>query len=188
MRRVDVSAVLLALVSIFYPLIATIVVRNYGPIWVLAGLFVLLALRALPAFRRHIPGALTYALAAVAALLLIVTFFDMHLSVRLYPAFMNAAMLLTFGYTLWRGPPMIERFARLVEPNLPESGVRYTRAVTWIWVMFFLINGLIASYTALFSDWSTWTLYNGIIAYIAMGALFGGELLVRPYFRRASHS
>ena len=187
MRRVDVSAVLLALVSIFYPLIATIVVRNYGPIWVLAGLFVLLALRALPNFRRHIPGALTYALVAVAALLLVVTFFDMHLSVRLYPAFMNAAMLLTFGYTLRHGPPMIERFARIVEPNLPESGVRYTRAVTWVWVMFFFINGLIASYTALYSDWAAWTLYNGVIAYIAMGALFGGELLVRPYFRRASN-
>jgi uncharacterized membrane protein len=100
---------------------------------------------------------------------------------------MNTAMLLTFGYTLWRGPPMIERFARIVEPNLPESGVRYTRVVTWVWVAFFLINGLVATYTALYSDWSTWTLYNGLIAYLGMGLLFGGELLVRPFFRRASH-
>src|SRR5690349_20449620 len=104
MRKVDVSAVLLAVVSVLYPVIAAIVVRLWGPGYVLIGLFALLALRAIPSFSRHIPGALTYALVVVAAALALVTLYDPHLSVRLYPAFMNAAMLLTFGYTLWRGP------------------------------------------------------------------------------------
>jgi uncharacterized membrane protein len=104
---------------------------------------------------------------------------------RLYPAFMNAAMLLAFAQTLISPPSMIERFARLVEPDLPESGVRYTRAVTWIWVGFFIVNGAIAGYTAVYSSWETWTLYNGVVAYVAMGALFLGEFLVRPFFRRA---
>lgn len=185
MRKVDVSAVLLAVVSVLYPVIAAIVVRLWGPGYVLVGLFVLLALRAIPAFARHIPGALTYGLIFVAAALAFVTFFDPQLSVRLYPAFMNAAMLLTFAVTLWRGPSMIERFARLAEPALPESGVRYTRTVTWIWVGFFLLNGAIAAYTAFYAAWTVWTLYNGLIAYIGMGVLICGEMLVRPFFRGA---
>jgi uncharacterized membrane protein len=99
---------------------------------------------------------------------------------------MNASMLAAFAQTLWRGPSMIERFARLVEPELPECGVRYARTVTWIWVLFFIVNGAIAVWTALYATWTAWTLYNGLIAYIAMGVLFGGEWLVRPLARRAA--
>jgi len=116
----------------------------------------------------------------------LVALYDHELSVRLYPALMNASMLAAFAQTLWRGPSMIERFARLAEPNLPESGVRYTRLVTWVWVVFFIVNGAIAAWTAFYADWPLWTLYNGLIAYIAMGVLFAGEWLVRPLVRRAA--
>jgi uncharacterized membrane protein len=185
MRRVDPSIVAFAAVSILYPLIAAVTVRYFGPGWVLLGLFALLAVRSLLGLTRKVPGGLTYGLLFVAAALAVIALYDRQLSVRLYPAFMNAAMLLAFAQTLRRPPSMIERFARLLEPNLPESGVRYTRVVTWIWVGFFLINGTIAAFTAILADWPTWTLYNGVIAYAAMGALFAGELIVRPFFRRA---
>lgn len=186
MPKVDVSAVVFAGVSILYPLIAAVAVRLVGPQWVVIGLFALLGLRAVLGLRKKISGGLTYGLLFVAGSVAVTALINRELSVRLYPAFMNAAMLLAFGYTLLRPPSMIERFARLLEPNLPESGVRYTRAVTWVWVGFFAMNGAIAVWTALYAPWATWTLYNGLIAYIAMGVLFGGELLVRPFFRRAS--
>lgn len=185
MRKVDVSVVVFAGVSILYPLIAAIAVRTVGPAWVLAALLALLALRSLFGLRQKVPGSLTYGLLLVVGALLLVAQFDHELSLRLYPAFMNVAMLLAFAHTLWRPPSMIERFARLVDPNLPERGVRYTRVVTWVWVLYFAVNGAIATYTALYSSWETWTLYNGVIAYVAMGAIFVGELLVRPFFRRA---
>lgn len=188
MRKVDASVVLFAGVSILYPLFAAIAVRTLGPGWVVIGLLVLLALRGLLGLTRSVPGGLTYGLLFVAVALALTALYDRHLSVRLYPAFMNAAMLLAFAHTLLRPPSMIERFARLVEPNLPESGVRYTRVVTWIWVAFFTTNGAIAGYTALYSSWSDWTLYNGVIAYVAMGALFIVEFLVRPFFRRAERT
>ena len=78
-------------------------------------------------------------------------------------------------------PPfkVVSDFARIVEPELPESGVRYTRAVTWVWCGFFAVNGAIATWTALYADWPLWTLYNGLIAYIAIAVLFAGEMLVR---------
>lgn len=185
MRKVDASVVVFAGVSILYPLVAALAVRAFGPLWVLLALIVLLALRSLLGLTRKVPGGLTYGLLFVAGALALVALYDRHLSVRLYPAFMNIAMLIAFAQTLIRPPSMIERFARLVEPNLPEHGVRYTRAVTWAWCIFFVVNAAIAAYTAAFSSWQVWTIYNGVIAYIAMGVLFAGEFLLRPFFRNA---
>ena len=105
---------------------------------------------------------------------------------RLYPAFMNAAMLAAFAQTLIRPPSMIERFARLREPALSDAGVRYTRRVTMVWCAFFLLNGLAAAATALFASLEAWALYNGLIAYLLIGALMGGELAVRRIVRRSA--
>ena len=98
---------------------------------------------------------------------------------RLWPVGMNVALLLVFGVSLLQPPPMIERFARLLHPELPAEGVRYTRRVTTVWCAFFVLNGSIAAYTALGASREAWVLYNGLIAYVLMGALFCGEWLVR---------
>jgi uncharacterized membrane protein len=99
-----------------------------------------------------------------------------------YPVVVNVLMLALFGSSLFLGQTMIERFARLREPNLPESGIRYTRTVTQIWCIFFIINGSIALITC-FGSLEAWTLYNGLISYVLMGSLFLGEFLVRRKMR-----
>ena len=98
---------------------------------------------------------------------------------RLYPAAVNLGLLLLFGLSLRTPQSMVERFARLREPLLPPAGVRYTRRVTALWCGFFVVNGGLAGYTALYSSRETWALYNGLIAYLLIGALFSGEWLVR---------
>lgn len=183
MRRVDPFVLVFAVVSIGYPFAAALLVRLAGPGWVVAALLLAVALRSVLSLKRKVPGGLSYGLLGVAAGLALVALYDQELSARLYPAFMNVAMLLAFAYTLWRPPSMIERFARLLEPDLPASGVRYTRVVTWIWTGFFMINGGIAAWTALRASWDVWTFYNGFIAYLAIGGLFVSEMLVRPFFR-----
>jgi uncharacterized membrane protein len=101
---------------------------------------------------------------------------------RLYPAAMNLGMLLLFGLSLFYPPSMIERFARVSEPDLPLEGVVYTRVVTKIWCAFFLFNASIATVTAIGTSRENWALYNGLIAYLLMGALFAGEWVFRRYF------
>ncbi len=96
-----------------------------------------------------------------------------------YPVLVNALMLCVFGISLWRGMPVIERLARLQEPDLPPQAVAYTRTVTKIWCGFFVINGSIAAYTALYCSYEAWALYNGLIAYGLMAALLAAEWLVR---------
>lgn len=182
MRKVDASTLVFAGVSILYPLLAAVGVRVLGPGWVLAGLFILILLRAVPAIRSRVPGALTYGLLAAAGVVALVAIYDRALSVRLYPAVMNTAMLAAFALSLWRGPSMIERFAPLLDPHYDERDAPYARKVTWVWCGFFLLNGAISVWTALYADWNLWALYNGLVAYTAMGALFLGETLIRPRF------
>jgi len=105
---------------------------------------------------------------------------------RLYPAAVSTSMLCLFGGSLLQPPSMIERLARLQEPGLSAEGVRYTRHVTQAWCVFFVVNGALAVYTALWASREAWALYNGCIAYIAMGCLFLGERLLRQRFRRGA--
>ena len=101
-----------------------------------------------------------------------------------YPVLISLALLGLFAGSLCSGMPIIERLARLSEPELPPAAVRYTRQVTWVWVGFFVLNAGIASGLALWAPLSWWTLYTGLIAYLLMGLLFAGEWLVRQRVRK----
>lgn len=103
---------------------------------------------------------------------------------QLYPVLMSLGALCIFTATLIRPPSMIERLARIVEPDLPEAGVRWTRQVTWVWCGFFVINALIASWTVVWGTQQQWLLYNGFISYLLMAALFGAEFLLRKRQQR----
>ena len=104
---------------------------------------------------------------------------------RWYPVLISLALLGLFAGSLCSGMPIIERLARLSEPELPPAAVRYTRQVTWVWVGYFVVNASIASGLALWAPLSWWTLYTGLIAYLLMGLLFAGEWLARQRIRNA---
>ena len=101
------------------------------------------------------------------------------ITLRFYPVFMNLFLLLIFLVSLFHPPTVIERIARIQHPNLPPEGVAYTRTVTKVWSVFFLVNGLISFYTALWASFDLWSIYNGFIAYILMGLLMSVEYLIR---------
>ncbi|MFP8564156.1 hypothetical protein [Klebsiella sp. 1SOBk5mer] len=151
----------------------------------LQGLLPLMALMLFLRFRqtRRRAGALSVVtqIVAVAGMTLCIASYLLktHQLLLFYPVVVNSVMLAVFGGSLWSTMPIIERLARLREPDLPEQAVRYTRRVTQIWCAFFIINGGIALFTALYGDLSLWTAWNGMISYLLMGTLMAGEWLVR---------
>jgi uncharacterized membrane protein len=106
------------------------------------------------------------------------------LGLRFYPVLVNAVMLAVFSYTLFNPPSMIERLARLKQPDLPAAAIPYTRKVTITWCLFFMANGSIAAFTAFYSSMEIWSLYNGFIAYLLMGSVFIIEYFIRIRVRR----
>ncbi|MCZ4058745.1 hypothetical protein O3W44_06095 [Pantoea sp. LMR881] len=154
-----------------------------GLFWLLAGVF---GLRWLALRRQKTPFSnLTGWLALLGALLCAssITLRSQHLLLW-YPVVVNLAMLLLFAASLWRAMPLVERLARLREPNLPPQAVRYTRRVTQVWCLFFIFNGGMALATCLIGNLHLWTLWNGGISYLLIGMLMGGEWLVRQRMRR----
>jgi uncharacterized membrane protein len=166
-------------VVVAWPFVLYGLLGRVGLPWIAALLALLAVLRALIARSRLWTAVAlgTVVLAGVAAL------GDQALPLKLYPVLVNAVLLAVFGASLLHPPTAIERLARLAEPELPPSAVRYTRRVTQVWCGFFVLNGSIAAATALWASDALWTLYNGLIAYLLIGLLFAGEWLVRRRVR-----
>lgn len=170
----------LVLAGALYPFAVYFGRGHFAP-WQLALLLgALWACRALTAERR--PGSLGMAFVALAFCLLL-GIFDSPRFLRWYPVLISAFMLTVFGLSLIRGMPVIERLARLTDPQLSPAAIRYTRQVTRIWCVFFLVNGAVAAALTLWAPLSWWALYTGLIAYGLMGALFAGEWIVRQRVR-----
>lgn len=105
------------------------------------------------------------------------------------PALINLGLLAHFAASL-RGPvSIVEHFARLQEPDLPEGGPAYCRAVTVAWCWFFVANAAVCLGLAALAPVSWWALYTGLLAYILIGLGFTVEFIARKRrFRRFSDS
>lgn len=123
-------------------------------------------------------------LLAALVLAALAVWFNALLPLKLYPAMVSAAFLGVFGYSLLSPPTVIERMARGRGAALPPFVVAYTRRVTQVWCLFFLVNGSIALGTALWAPAAIWSLYTGVISYVLMGLLFAAEYLVRLRVRK----
>lgn len=124
------------------------------------------------------------ALGAGLVLVVAILVSDSEALVRLYPVGISLVLLGAFGLSLWRPPTVIERIARAQGTELDAAGVRYTRNLTAIWCVFFVLNASAALYTALAGSREAWAVYNGLVSYVIVGVLLLGERLIRPVLRR----
>lgn len=173
------SILVLALATLAYPLAVYLGFGRIEPFWLGLALLVLMLLRAWAA--RDVVWLFAGVGAALLGLLGLLG--NSWLPLKLYPVVVNAVMLAVFAASVMRPPTVIERIARLREPALAPEGVVYTRKVTLVWCVFFVVNGVLALVTALWSSNETWLLYNGLVCYLLMGLLFAGEWLVRRRVR-----
>jgi uncharacterized membrane protein len=168
-----------------YPAIIFFGIQYFQPRYVAMLIALVLVVRWRAEAKSVLTGMSRLYLAVFSLLLtaiIITTITNNETMLRLYPTLVNCGMLLIFGFSLKYPPSMIERFARLHDPDLTASGVSYTRTVTQVWCVFFVFNGSVAAFTALYTSREVWSLYNGLVAYMLMGVLFAGEWLIRRRF------
>ena len=171
-----------ALCFITYPMAVYVGLTRWNARWVAVALLVFL----LPIIVSRLRGASGRALRSVAALpllaaalLVMAALLNASGLVLLVPVVINAGLLASFGATLRGEIPMIERFARLQDPDLEPDEVRWCRSWTWIWSGFFALNAVLALVLALWAPLSWWTVYNGLVAYVLLGCLLAGEYVAR---------
>lgn len=186
--RRPIRGLALSLLIVLYPVLVYFGLMHFKPGGI-ALVLIVIAMARLLAERRHvsavtdIPGS-SFAWLAVSAVVVVYTLVSgSEAGLLFYPVLINASLFILFSYSLLRPPSIIERLARLREPELPPSGVHYTRKVTLVWSVFFLVNGTIAAVTITL-DRHWWALYNGVIAYLLMGALFLAEWVIRQRVRK----
>lgn len=174
------TSILLVLVGLLYPFAVYFGLEHISPRWfaLLLACLWLWRLWLEPAKPGRVP-----LLAATLLFCAVLVLSNEQSVLRLYPVLINAVLGLVFWASLHHGMPIIERLARLQEPDLPASGVHYTRRVTQVWLGFFVVNGSTALLLSLYAPWHWWTLYNGLIAYLLMGTLMAVEWLIRQRVR-----
>lgn len=174
------ATALLLVLTVLYPLAVYVALGHIAPQWLALMLCMLAACRAL--LTRQ---GLWWAVAAGAGVLAGVSWLQASpLAVKLYPVMVSLVLLGIFAYSLWQPPTVVERLARLQEPDLPAQAVCYTAQVTKVWCAFFVVNAAIALVTAGWASDAVWALYNGLLSYVLMGMLMAGEWCVRQRVRR----
>ncbi len=173
-----VAALLLA-TTLLYPFAVYWGLGHLSPRWIALALFGVLVARLCLHSRDPLRGALL-----AGALFSLLAFLDnTALPLKLYPVAVSGGLLFLFMASLYHPPTIIERLARVREPDLSPRAVAYTRKVTVAWCVFFLCNGTLGLVTALFVSDRWWALYNGLVAYLLMGAMFAIEWLMRQRMR-----
>ncbi len=181
MRGQSLVLALVGVLTLCYPLLVYAGLQLFPPWTIGVALLGLMGLRLAMSSRRS-PLVVAGWLAAFAFLaILLISPLD---GVRLYPVIVSLTLAAVFAATLIHPPSAIERIARMREPDLPLAGIVYTRNVTAVWLAFFLLNASIAAWTASYASLETWTLYNGLISYIAIGLLMAVEFLLRQRILR----
>jgi uncharacterized membrane protein len=168
--------IILVIVTITYPFIVYFGLTHFDSTVVMFFILTLLIIKGLTEKQHNTRKVIFMAAFGV---LVIAYFWGNQQGLKFYPVLVNAAMLLLFLSSLYSKQSIIERMARIKEPDLPESGVRYTRKVTIVWCMFFTLNGFIALFTALWTSNKIWLFYNGFLAYVLIGILVITEWIVR---------
>ncbi len=177
-----VATVVGAAAMIAYPVVVYFGLTSFQPrmaALILLAIFAPLALLRLRHLDARAVSGVAWVPVLTAGLLVLSAVLDHAGAALVVPVAVNLTLLAVFGATL-RGPtPMIERFARLQEADLVGPELAWCRLWTWIWCGFFCLNATVALVLALIAPLTWWAAYNGIIAYVLMGALFAVEFVVR---------
>ncbi|HEY4182508.1 MAG TPA: hypothetical protein VGM90_37005 [Kofleriaceae bacterium] len=88
----------------------------------------------------------------------------------------------TFGLTFLRslrGTPLIEHFARMMDPDLGVPQQAHCRRWTKYWAYYLFALAALGLVVAATCSLAVWTLYAGVISYGMVGVLFAFEYVVR---------
>jgi uncharacterized membrane protein len=177
-RSFGISAAVLVIASFLYPGIVYVSRAVVPPLAFVAVALAIIGLR-LATLRSPAARAWRMSLAVAATTIAALAMLDTPLAVKAYPVAISLAAATVFGTTLFHPPSMVERFARLREPELPPAAQSYCRWVTIVWTVWLIANTIISAALAIPGNDTAWAIWTGLVAYLIMGALFAGEIAIR---------
>jgi len=176
-QRKILNAILIV-ATVSYPFLVWFSLERFQPrifALVMAALFLLRGL----VQPRQLAKSQRWFMPACVLFMLVVASINQLNWLQAYPVFVSLLFFSVFTYSLIFPPSIIERFARLDEPDLSAKAIAYTRKVTQAWSVFFLCNAAVSLVTIGYGDPWIWSVYNGFIFYLLMGLLMAIEMIIR---------
>ncbi len=182
MTRTSLLRVGTGLIFLLYPFLIYLGLNEFQPRMIAFLLLIVAILRLIAnkygEKKESVLGMSLYLIAA-AVLITIFTFVtDLKFGLYFYPPLVNLIFFIFFSISLFHPPTIIERIARRHRSDMPVKAIVYTRRVTQVWCLFFLINGGVSVMSISYSE-EWWVLYNGFITYILIGLMLAGEYFIR---------
>lgn len=169
---------------LIYPFAVYFGLERFGPTVLAIALGLVLMLRLATGGHLKAPGRALALLVAVVLFIAASLYTGDERVLKAYPVLINLGLFVLFALSLVFPPTLPERAMRLAGREVPEAAHNYLRWVTIAWCGFFIVNGLVAAWTALYASIAWWALYNGFISYVLIGVFFAGEYLLRMRVKR----
>jgi uncharacterized membrane protein/3-hydroxymyristoyl/3-hydroxydecanoyl-(acyl carrier protein) dehydratase len=174
--------VMLVIFFLVYPFIVYFGIRFFPPSFFGLLLSVLLAMR-LGVLKKEERLVLLPVLVVFIGYSIATAFLNNASMLLFYPVMVNFGLFITFANSLRQEESLLLRIVRARGATISEYTPGYLYRLTAVWAGFFVLNGLISIWTITLSM-EAWTLYNGLLSYGLVGALIGGELLFRHFYKK----
>lgn len=174
------SAIRKAISSCLIILYPYLVYRGMQAGWVWLAPAIVASVLMLQVLRAN-DSAVRYKKLAVVLLLVIGMLFFQSITAKLIPTLVQLALMHFFGKTLFKGPPLIERFVRYEYTEIPADVLHYCRQLTWLWSGFFAANAIICTVLAFWGPPAWWAFYTGVLMFVFTGLLMIGEYIFRHF-------
>ena len=115
--------------------------------------------------------------------IVVLFYFKRIVFIKYYPPIVNFSIFLVFFTSLFQKETIIQKFAKMIDGELPPLALRYTRNLTYLWSIFLFVNFSISLVTVFLSD-KIWMIYNGCLSYVFVGTFFVVEYIVRIIFKK----
>ncbi|MDR2729466.1 MAG: hypothetical protein LBB81_01035 [Treponema sp.] len=103
--------------------------------------------------------------------------------IKLYPVLADLSYITIMVTSFFFPPPLayyfIDIFDKSMKTKIPQDNFyRYCLRASVVWVIFFIVDGIISLITVYHSSDFFWGIYNGGITYCMMGLIFAGEFII----------
>lgn len=168
------------LILLSYPLLSHFCVMTGHPFWsvlYLLGILGLFFIRAIATRKDFLASIIAFFLIVGAGLILQG---QSKFVIYLPPIMINLGLFLFFGRSLQGDRvPLITRYAEIIDGNLNQEIVRYTKRVTQIWTILFFVMLMESIVLALFASWEIWSIFTNFINYGFVILMFIAEYFYR---------
>lgn len=106
-----------------------------------------------------------------------------------YPVFVSVFFFSFFAGSFLREETVVEQIAAKTDKDFKDEARPYCRKVTFVWSVFFVLNGSFAYWTTLDGEMNDkWLYYNGFLSYCLIGILMGLEYAFRVLVVKRRHA